>query len=706
MIKQFKDFKDFLYTQYFSDGVKVTIGVLLPSLIFFQIGLLEIGITISLGALCVSIADSPGPWIHRKNGMLYTILFISLTSFITALINTNVYLLSIEIFSFCFIFAMFNVYGERAAAVGTAALLVMVLNINPNKTTLKLFEHSLYIIFGGGWYFLLSNAFSQIRPYRYAQQTLGECISAIADYLKMRARFYTEEISVEDNFKDLVDQQIKVNHQLDVVREALFKTRKLLNDSTNAGRLMVKIFVDMVDLFEQTMATNNDYNTIRRKYEEKDILIHFNELILKLATEVNYVGFCLIYQEKPINKQMTINDLDILKSKIDLLEKSGENVLILKKILINLRNIYNRTLAIQNYFGKQTQELKTNSSPDELSRFVNHQSFDWKLFKNNLNLNSSAFRFALRLAVVCILGFIIGKLFAFGDHSNWIILTILVILKPGFSNTKKRNFERVIGTIIGGILGAIILTFVDSQTLKFVILLVAMLITYSFIRVKYIVSVIAMTPFILILFSFINATNNTTVLVSERIIDTLLGSLLAIVFSYFFLPGWESLQFKSYLGKILKANLNYFEHIILRQSLMPATETDYKLARKDVYVNTANLAAAFQRMIKEPKSRQNHVNEIHKFVVLNHILSSYLANLSAMFLENEPKINNDQLKLIRKTRFYLEEAIEKVDDKMSGTTKNKLHIHLSENKTDEELTEQLMSINKLSADLNKISEKL
>ena len=83
-----------------------------------------------------------------------------------------------------------------------------------------------------------------------------------------------------------------------------------------------------------------------------------------------------------------------------------------------------------------------------------------------------------------------------------------------------------------------------------------------------------------------------------------------------------------------------------------------------------------------------------------------MANLSAMFLENNSKISSNQLKLIRKTRFYLEEAIEKVDDEMNGNTKNKLHIHLSENNENEELTEQLLSINKLSADLNKISEKL
>ena len=138
MVKPLDDFKNFIYTQYFSDGVKITLGVLLPSLIFFQFGLLEVGITLSLGALCVSIADSPGPWLHRKNGMLYTNIFIFLTTLLTSSINTNDYLLAIEIFSLCFMFSMFNVYGVRAASVGTAALLIMVLNVTPGKTSLKL----------------------------------------------------------------------------------------------------------------------------------------------------------------------------------------------------------------------------------------------------------------------------------------------------------------------------------------------------------------------------------------------------------------------------------------------------------------------------------------------------------------------------------------------------------------------------------------
>jgi uncharacterized membrane protein YccC len=279
-------------------------------------------------------------------------------------------------------------------------------------------------------------------------------------------------------------------------------------------------------------------------------------------------------------------------------------------------------------------------------------------------------------------------------------------MKPGFSSTKQKNYERVVGTLIGGILGTVILMLVKDETVRFILLLAFMLATYSIIRIKYVLGVVFMTPFILILYSFINVASNTTIIASERIIDTLIGSFLAIVSSYILFPDWESAQFKQLLPQMIKANLNYFEHIILRQSLLPTSVTEYKLARKNVYVNTANLAGAFQRMMQEPKSKQHHIQEIHKFVVLNHILSSYLANLSESFTESDATINSEQLKLIRKSRFYLEEASEKIDSGIEGSTQTKLHIHLSDKKVDPQITEQLELITNLSAEISKISEKV
>jgi hypothetical protein len=41
---------------------------------------------------------------------------------------------------------------------------------------------------------------------------------------------------------------------------------------------------------------------------------------------------------------------------------------------------------------------------------------------------------------------------------------------------------------------------------------------------------------------------------------------------------------------------------------------DYKLARKEMYVSMANLSAAFQRMLSEPKSKQKNESALYNFL--------------------------------------------------------------------------------------------
>ncbi len=705
---QLRNFREFVYGQYFSDGIKITIGVLLPSLIFFQFDYLLTGITISLGALCVSIADNPGPVTHRRNGMLYTNIFIFFTALLTGNINHNSYLLGLEILVLCFLFSMFHIYGSRAASVGTAALLIMILNTDPGRNTVNIYEHALLILSGGVWYLILSLLLSGIWPYRYAQQTLGECTHKIAAYMRLRSRFYNEKITVEDNFKSLVDQQVIVNEHLDEVREILFKTRKLIHDSTKAGRILILIFVDMVDLFEQTMATNYDYDEIRKQYKDYDILPEFAKLIVKLADEIDYLGSCLIHNEKPRKHIVTLADLDTLKFRIDELEKQGVTVLVLKKILINLRNIFNRADNIFGYFAQPDNDILSKERNTDLEKFVNHQEIDPKLFISNISFKSATFRYAARVALVCFIGFLAGKLLPVGHHSYWILLTILVILKPGFSLTKQRNYERVIGTIIGGVAGGLILYFVEDINIRFGFMVVFMLLTYSFIRIRYFISVMFMTPFILILFSFISTENNIDI-AKERIIDTLIGSGIAIISSYFVLPSWESFQFKNFLVEMLKANINYLKVISSKLGTEPVGSTEYKLARKEVYLNTANLAAAFQRMLSEPKNKQLNTKEVHKFVVLNHILSSYLANLSISIQPDITVAGQDQFKLFRKAIFSLNEAALKLGLTQSANQGEFAKLLEKEGNIHQDsalISDQLNLILKVSQDINKISDNI
>ena len=712
-MNQSREIKAFIFGQYFSDGLRITFGVLLPSLLLAQLGQLSIGVSISLGALCVSLTDNPGPVNHKKNGMLLCNLFIFLTAVLTGLINKNSYLVGLEIILLCFLYSMFTVYGNRASAIGTAALLVMILTIDQNQTLTKTLANALYILSGGVWYMLLSSLVSQIKPYRLAQQALGECIKEVSIYVRLKALFYDTQSNYDDHYKKLVSQQIIVHQQQNTIRELLFKSKLITKESTNMGRVLVLIFVDMIDLFEQTMATYYDYHTLKSRYEKAEVLGEFQKIIIKLADELENLSYYIIRNEKPVRLYDLGSDLEALKNTIDRVEKHfGLNNLVLKKILINIRNMSNRTKKMYRYFDQE--QLMNTSIQRDLSKFVSHQDFDLKSLKDNFSFDSSIFRHSLRMSIICLVGYLVSKLFPLGHHSYWILLTILVILKPDFSLTKERNYQRLMGTIIGGVAGALLLMYVQDQTILFIVLLLCMIGTYSFQRLNYIVSVLFLTPYILIVFNFLGA--NDPNIAGERIIDTILGSAIALIASHLILPHWEHYHLKDLLKEALVANYNYLLKVANNLNGKRWDTLSYKLARKDMYVSSANLGGAFQRMLSEPKSKQHHIKELHEFVVLNHMLSSYISTLiHSTHSVSSTVIRTHHIKSIRKSIYGLSEMIQRFplphvvrfeDAVYMASTQVKKDTLLEEDYDSKILYEQLELVNQVVKDLSKINDYL
>src|SRR5436189_1233530 len=176
-----------------------------------------------------------------------------------------------------------------------------------------------------------------------------------------------------------------------------------------------------------------------------------------------------------------------------------------------------------------------------------------------------------------------------------------------------------------------------------------------------------MTPYILILFSFLGS--NYKIVAEERIFDTLLGCTIVFLTGYFLFPKWESDQLKDHLHGILKANSLYLQIIIEALSGKKPTMLEYKLARKDVYLNSANLSAAFQRMLSEPKSKQKKEKDLHQFVVLNHILFSNIATLASTLLSKEDKVySSELLQVAKRARTNLCESSKKLGGDEVGKT--------------------------------------
>lgn len=711
-MNQTREIKNFINSQYFYDGLRITCGVLLPSIILAQLGLLQIGLVISTGAFTVSLADNPGPVTHKRNGMLLALLFTVLTALLTGFINQTPILLFIGLLIFCFFFSMLTIYGDRASNIGTASLLVMVMTIDQNLNYQQNIQHALFILIGGFWYFTLSVSLLRLMPYRPAQQELAASIQKVADYMKVKADFYNVNMDFDNAYIKLIAEHILVHKQLEATREILFKTRLIVKESTLTSRLLVMVFVDLIDLFEQTMATHYDYKKIRKNFGNTAALLNFHKVLIKLVEELENLSYYINSNKEPVPRYNLQIELEQLKFAIDRVEVENRiNNFVLKKILINVRNIVNNIQKIYGYF--QHKHISSeNASNVDVRRFVSPNDFDFKIFKENLTLKSSIFRHSVRVAIGAIIGYLVSKALPLGNQSYWILLTILVILKPAFSLTKKRNVERLVGTFIGGIIGALILLLIKDVNIRFTFMVIFMILTYSFLRHNYIVGVLFLTPYILILFSFIG--NGGLQLAKERFIDTVVGGVIAFVASNYIFPSWEYKNIKTQMNSLIKAHFNY---LLMAGQKLAGKQLDvnsYKLTRKEVYVRSSNLSSAFQRMLSEPKSKQKNVEEIHRFVVLNHNLSSYIATLIASLPSNVSQIvNNQHIRLIKKSLYQLQEAEKKLEPENSEQVILQTELSVSEDDLKNEesadstfLSEQLELVSKLCKDITKISGQI
>lgn len=707
MQRQAQEIHYFFYSQAFADGFRAALAILAPALIGLYTDHFDMGLSFSLGAMCVSLTDAPGPLLHRRNGMLFCSAFAFAVALITPFARLNDYTMGLEVALVTFFFSMFNVYGNRATSVGNAAILIMILIMDKPLTPAEVLPHALYIFGGGIFYTILSLLLQTIRPYRIAERALGDCIREIANYLSIKADFYNIDTEMDQDYRRLVSSQVTVNEKQDAVRELFFKTRRIVEESTNEGRRLIFTFVETVDLFEQITAAYYDYARLREQFGHTGMLDALSRSLKKMAFELDAIGLAVLGGTSFTPTFDYDEELRGLKSRIDELAANGKvNTLVLRKILVNLRRLLLSLNDIRKYFEPEVERRGTRL---DHAHFVSHQSLDPRILFDNLSFHSSVFRHALRVCIACMTGFLLTRLLAYGNHSYWILLTIAFIIKPAFSLTKQRNIERIIGTLAGGAIGVLILVFIPNKNVQFALMVVFMIGTYSFMRIRYLVMVACTTPYVLILFSLLGGSYRAVA--QERILDTALGCAIAFSASYFLFPSWESNQLKTYMQGIIRANAIYLQKIVEALSGQEINLLDYKLARKDVYLSSANLSAAFQRMLSEPKSKQRGEKHVHQFVVLNHILFSNIATLATTLLSRPARAYPAELlNLARKTEQVLCDSSKKFGEELSieptMDSSTSVHSTAPPSPDDELMKEQLQFINKISLDIDKTGTQI
>ncbi|SFD81423.1 Uncharacterized membrane protein YccC [Chitinophaga sp. CF118] len=627
-----QEVRNFIYSYHFSTGLRTTISVVVPSVVFSLMDNLPMGIVVSLGALATALSDVPGTALHKRNGILTAIGFIFFTALGTSLIAPYHLLMMGWILACCFANGMLLVYGNRGGNIGIACMLVMVsiLGEDPLPPSQALI-HSLIITSGGIWYGFLALILWRIRPYLSVQQMLSECITETAKYLEVRAGFYEKNTNLEDTYKSVLAQQVIVSEKQEAVRELLLKHRSAQQGSTSINKSMVLIFLDIVDLQEQIMASQTDYQALQESFKDLDILDKFHTLILKFVQDLQLIGEAVAAGQRSLPKNNLRYEIEKVQRIVTEIRqtlptvKERTRLIVLNNILHNLQDMAQR---IYNLHRLTRLERVKNEKIDprlELASFTTRNRYDFEPLQNNLTFESHIFRHAIRLSLAALSGYVLGQAL----HLNrvyWILLTTIVILKPGFGISKTRSIQRLMGTILGALFAAGILYLTTNDTIIFVIMLVCILGSYSFMTQQYTLSVFFLTPFIIFLLHFLHPAHLQYVWL--RVMDTFIGGGIAFLANMLLWPSWEHNYLPGHMIKMVNDNSAYFNQVMRLFTEQEFILNDYKLARKETNVSAANLMSAFQRMLSEPKSKQINASQIYHFVVLNHSLMSHTAALA------------------------------------------------------------------------------
>jgi uncharacterized membrane protein YccC len=559
------ELRKFLYSQYFYGGLRIAIGVSLPAilcLIVFHDR--ELGFTIATGALGACVVDMPGPLKYKHNEMLACTVIGFLSALATGLATVNPVALWCTVVPLTFLLSLIVVYGNRWPQISFATLFMMIMTLEEHFTPMQALVNASWILLGGLWYTYWSTFVSRWMLHRIEQQALAESVFACADYLLARAAFYDIDNDLDECYRILVDKQIAAVERQDAARDIVLRNLpRLKRGKLDPRRAMLfNLFINTVDLHELFVGAHTDYSLVRSTFGGSDLLVFYRDLIRKAAEDLEEIGLAVLQNQAPRARVNVKAELRAIEFEIELLRKQdlpAKNPEGYSAVSSSFRRIWSATRLID----KMRKSLSSEPSATEtelridqaLSRFVSSRRVPFGQIFSNLTMASPSFRHALRVTIAVAVGFWLGRLLPL-TNAYWIVMTTVIILKPGYSLTKQRNGQRIVGTLIGCAASIALIIFVKEPHIVMVAMFASMVMSYSLLLFNYTASVVFTSSYVLLLFHLLAP--GSMRIIGERAIDTVVGCAIAIAASHLF-PYWEYRLMGKLVNTMISATRHYLE---------------------------------------------------------------------------------------------------------------------------------------------------
>ena len=284
----------------------------------------------------------------------------------------------------------------------------------------------------------------------------------------------------------------------------------------------------------------------------------------------------------------------------------------------------------------QGEAVRASMNPQQLGELVvDDDHFQLQSLTAHLKLSSPVLRHAVRSALALSTAYFGAYALPWTTRPYWILLSVAVVLRGTLENTLARRNARVLGTAIGCVIVAVVVPLVSDAFLRLGFF-AAVGTAHAFVNVHYLLTAASAT--VMALLQARLAAPVTSFAVIERLLDTVMGAVLAWAFSYV-LPSWERRTLPAAIRRALLALKSYSD------AMLEAGETSRphaRVLRQQAYDALESVAAAVRRSAAEPKRVRPPVAELVTALDHGQRLMAHLAAVRSLMFHRGARLSEEQ----------------------------------------------------------------
>lgn len=595
-------------------ATKATLVIAVLAIPLVLLGHPFFAVSLALGALAGALSETDDHPKGRIKALALKVVSFGISSLSVALLHPYPVLLGLGLSLSTIGFLLIGGLSERYRGVTFGAILVGIYAMIGASISPDWYWQPILLPLGALAYGLFSLLLLVLHPWRPLDEQLGRGFLALAKYMELKASLFPSEEATQAKVRNqLALQNVKVVAALDRCKEVLNSYRDALSDDEPLTPYL-RTFMLLQSLHERAASSHERYDLLSIDPRNAEVLEGIGQMLRQLAQAVRQFARSLLTgvpYRHPVSLGWLANVLNDQLAQSAVGEASP-----LPLLVDNLQRLHR---SLQHQSDEQVRRIAPRLARDERSLV--------QRFRDQLNWNNPRLRHAVRLSVCFLVGFAVAQLFHL-RKGEWVVLTCLFVLQPSYSGTRRRLFQRVLGTV-GGVVGGVLLVQLLPTTMgQLLFMLASAFAFFAWLKKNYSFSVLFITTFVLCAFNLVS--HQGVALMLPRLTDTLIGSGLAYLSVRLLWPDWQYRRLPELLDAALRANAAYLR-VILQEYRQTSSDDDlpYRIARRAAHRADNALVMAWQDMQLEPGRRRRLLGEAFELTYLNHALLSYISAFGA-----------------------------------------------------------------------------